>query len=324
MEIVLFAKLSFATYCKSTRCTTSSNTRIFASDFQFGEFHAILRGVFVKKIHNFSLFKFSMARLKTVGTFAAVQSGWTHWLRPIDSNRTGRKNFLILFPENAGEEHEHGHDFQSPHEHEQTQNPFDVVGQDGPRHGRAYLGAKRWTHVADTAQRNGDGIGVVDACHDHDRGRHDDHEDGEGEEGEERHQLGLRNVLAVDLHGQDGIGMQNLSEVVAYHLQQHHAADALEAAAGAARTGSQIHYDAQDDPRDVWPKGGIVVEHACGGHERYDLKQRTAERVFQSVVHAREEQIGDDACGHDDHGHVELELAVLEQGANLQLEDGNI
>ena len=52
IEIVLFAKQNFATHCKSTRYTTSSNTRIFASDFKFGEFHAILRGVFVKKIHN--------------------------------------------------------------------------------------------------------------------------------------------------------------------------------------------------------------------------------------------------------------------------------
>ena len=34
-------------------CATPSNTRIFASDFQFGEFRAILRGVFVKKIHIF-------------------------------------------------------------------------------------------------------------------------------------------------------------------------------------------------------------------------------------------------------------------------------
>ena len=34
-------------------CATPLNTRIFASDFQFGEFRAILRGVFVKKIHIF-------------------------------------------------------------------------------------------------------------------------------------------------------------------------------------------------------------------------------------------------------------------------------
>ena len=36
------------------------NTRIFASDLQFGEFRAILRGVVVKKIHN------SSAHLKLV------------------------------------------------------------------------------------------------------------------------------------------------------------------------------------------------------------------------------------------------------------------
>ena len=36
-------------------CATPLNTRIFAGDFQFGEFHAILRGVVVKKIHNSSV-----------------------------------------------------------------------------------------------------------------------------------------------------------------------------------------------------------------------------------------------------------------------------
>ena len=64
MEIVLFAKLIFATHCKSMACARPLNTRIFASDFQFGEFHAILRGVFVKKIHNFWLFKFSVVKVK--------------------------------------------------------------------------------------------------------------------------------------------------------------------------------------------------------------------------------------------------------------------
>ena len=54
MEIVRFAKQNFATHCESMACTSPLNTRIFASDFKFGEFHAILRGVFVKKIHNSS------------------------------------------------------------------------------------------------------------------------------------------------------------------------------------------------------------------------------------------------------------------------------
>ena len=51
VKTVLFAKLNFATRCKSVGCATPSNTRIFASDFQFGEFRAILRGVVVKIIH---------------------------------------------------------------------------------------------------------------------------------------------------------------------------------------------------------------------------------------------------------------------------------
>ena len=50
---VLFAKKNFATHCKSAVCATPLNTRIFAGDFQFGEFRAILKGVVVKKIHIF-------------------------------------------------------------------------------------------------------------------------------------------------------------------------------------------------------------------------------------------------------------------------------
>jgi len=34
-------------------CVTPLNTRIFAGNLVFGEFRAILRGVVVKKIHNF-------------------------------------------------------------------------------------------------------------------------------------------------------------------------------------------------------------------------------------------------------------------------------
>ena len=54
-KTVLFTKPNFTTHCKSTTCTTSSNTRIFASHLQFGELHAILRGVIVKKIHIFAV-----------------------------------------------------------------------------------------------------------------------------------------------------------------------------------------------------------------------------------------------------------------------------
>jgi hypothetical protein len=66
--IVLFAKYDFATRCKSTTCTTPLNTRIFAGDFQFGEFHAILRGVVVKKIHNSSAEAWKEKQNAEIGT----------------------------------------------------------------------------------------------------------------------------------------------------------------------------------------------------------------------------------------------------------------
>ena len=49
-------------------CTTPLNTRIFAGDFQFGEFHAILRGVVVKKIHNSSAEAWKEKQNAEIGT----------------------------------------------------------------------------------------------------------------------------------------------------------------------------------------------------------------------------------------------------------------
>ena len=125
---------------------------------------------------------------------------------------------LVLLPETVGEEHEDGHNLESAHEHKQTKQPFDVFGQYGPRHGGANLGAERGPYVADTAEGDGDGIGIVDACDNHDGCGDDDHDTGEGEEGEEGYELGLWDVLSVDLDGEDGVGMEDLSEVVAHDL----------------------------------------------------------------------------------------------------------
>ena len=81
VRIVLFAKLNFVTRCESGICITPSNTRIFASDFQFGEFRAILRGVVVKKIHNFDRHFGNRNDLEMLGIFGASD------LRAWDDNR---------------------------------------------------------------------------------------------------------------------------------------------------------------------------------------------------------------------------------------------
>ena len=39
---------------------------------------------------------------------------------------------LVFFPESAGEEHEDGHDLKTAHEHEEAEEPLDVLGQYGP------------------------------------------------------------------------------------------------------------------------------------------------------------------------------------------------
>ena len=116
--------------------------------------------------------------------------------------------------------------------------------------------------------------------------------------------------------------MQNLPEIVAQHLEQHHAAYALEAAAGAAGTGTEVHQQAQQYPRDMRPAGDVVAEHTRGGHKRHHLEQRLAETLFEVVAQTGKEQIHNPQRGTTDHNDIELELRVPVERCRLQLEHG--
>ena len=90
VRIVLFAKLDFATRCKSVICATPSKTRVFATHFQFGEFRAILRGVVVKKIHIFRGLKIC---------YAEEVSGKTRFFSLIFCNRSAINKLFRTFAE---------------------------------------------------------------------------------------------------------------------------------------------------------------------------------------------------------------------------------
>ena len=199
------------------------------------------------------------------------------WQQKARQRTRGDQGFLkdlVVTPEAGGEEHEDGHDFQTAYEHEERAEPLDVFGQFAPRHFGAYLGAKRGTDIADAAEGDGDGIGVVDVGSYHQRGRQQHHEGEDGKEGQQCRELRAWHGHTVDLDGQDGIGVQQLVELVAQHLDDHDETDALETSRGAARAGADKHQTAQDDPGDVGPHGGIVVEETCRGEERHNLEER--------------------------------------------------
>ena len=98
-------------------------------------------------------------------------------------------------------------------------------------------------------------------------------------------------VVVVDSHGKHGLGMKDFLQFVLHDFQYHHAAHAFEASRGAAGTSAEEHADAQNDPGDVVPLGGIVVEHARGGDERDHLEQRVLESFAQRVVVVAEQEI---------------------------------
>ena len=53
-------------------------------------------------------------------------------LRVYSDQKQDSARLLVFLPENTGEEDEDGHDFETPHEHEETEEPLDEVGQDRP------------------------------------------------------------------------------------------------------------------------------------------------------------------------------------------------
>ena len=93
-----------------------------------------------------------------------------------------------------------------------------------------------------------------------------------------------RDVYSVYLQRQNGVGVKQLLELVAYYFEQHYATNALETAASTARTGSYEHAHGQYHPCYMWPTGGIVAEKSCGGDERYHLEYGHAKGFFQLVV----------------------------------------
>ena len=50
----------------------------------------------------------------------------------LNTIRRYRLSMLVFFPESAGEEHEDGHNLKTSHEHEEAEEPLDVLGQYGP------------------------------------------------------------------------------------------------------------------------------------------------------------------------------------------------
>ena len=134
--------------------------------------------------------------------------------------------------------------------------------------------------VADAAEDDGDGVGAVDVGHhQYERGQQAQDEV-HGEEGQKGSSLLVRYVGVVDLQRKYGVGVQYLFKFIADSFEQHHPSDALKATTRRARTGSDEHAGGQDDPGDVWPLAGVIVEQTSGGDERNNLEDARTECWF--------------------------------------------
>ena len=231
---------------------------------------------------------------------------------------------LLVLPEAAGEEDENGEDFQTTHQHQQGEEPFDDVGQVVPGHRGTYLQTERGAYIAGAAEGDGEGVGAVDAQNHHNEiDEETEHHIG-CEEGEEGLLAVVGDYIAVDADRQHGSGVQDATELVAQHLPQHDDAHTFEAATRGAGTATNEHADGEDDPCEVWPLAGIVVEDTGGGEERDDLEQAGTEGGGKGIVAATHDDEHDEQRAHKDDGDVEPKLGVPEELYQPALEQGDI
>ena len=78
--------------------------------------------------------------------------------------------------------------------------------------------------------------------------------------------------------------MQQAAHLVAHDFQEQYAADALEAAGGAARAAADEHTQREHHPRDVRPLAGIIVEDPRSGDERHHLEEAVAHGIGHVVA----------------------------------------
>ena len=152
--------------------------------------------------------------------------------------------FSMVFPKRGRENDQHGKYFETAHEHEPRQNPFDQWRQDAPRHCGPDFQAQRGADVAAATQGDSNRVGAVHTGKYHDKiGRETQRDVGE----KKCHQGNLTRAVdgrVVDLDGQHRAWVQHVAHLVAQHLQRNDPSGTLEAAGRAAGTSAKEH--AQD------------------------------------------------------------------------------
>ena len=114
------------------------------------------------------------------------------------------------------------------------------------------------------------------------------------------------------MNGKYGVGMQNLLEFITDNLQHHDAADALETTTCAAGTGSEEHASGQNNPGDMGPLGGIIIEETGRRDERNNLEDATTKRFLKVIAIVKHELSHDEKRECDDNKGVEAELFAFE------------
>jgi len=213
-----------------------------------------------------------------------------------------------LFPRSAAEQHQHGEDLQSSHDHAQGQHDLGQIRQSGEIAAGANQ-VKTGTHVAHAGQGRAEGgsEGVVVQRHHKHTGQNDGHiaahKDQNGVDGLFFHHFA---VQLDDLHP---AGVADPMDLPADGPEQQQDTGALHAAAGGAGAGAAEHQQDHDSLREGGPEHEVGGGKAGGGDDGAYLEEGVAQTLPQGAVDG-EDVDGDQHGGSGDHDEEEAQLVA--------------
>ena len=104
--------------------------------------------------------------------------------------------------------------------------------------------------------------------------------------------------------------MQQVADLLAHHLEQHHRAGDLQAAAGGACAGAHDHHQQQNCLGELGPEVEVRRGVAGGGDDRGHLKGRQPQRLAEIIVQ-RHDVGGDQRDAHAHDAQIVPALAAL-------------
>ena len=174
--------------------------------------------------------------------------------------------------------------------------------------------------VCDVGCSHGESSGNVAATEGEDDTTGDHKKHVEEKESEDLCDIVAREGDTVEAYREDHVGMEHAGDVVVHITSQNHDTLDLDAAAGAARGGTEDDEEKSDDTDQRGPIHRVVEDEATGGYGGRDVEEAVAERMPGVAAREGESQEAGES-GEERDGRVGSELVVAEEIGHAAVEE---